>query len=50
MPGHDIIVLGASAGGVEALTQLVGALPKDLPATLFVVLHVSPDGPCVLPR
>ncbi len=32
MPGHDIIVLGASAGGVEALTHLVRDLPPELPA------------------
>ncbi len=31
MVGHDIIVVGASAGGVDALCQLVGDLPPDLP-------------------
>ncbi|MBD1840871.1 hypothetical protein H6F78_00160 [Coleofasciculus sp. FACHB-64] len=30
MPGHDIIVIGASAGGVEALIQLVADLPPNL--------------------
>ena len=49
MPGHDIIVIGASAGGVEALRELVGHLPNDLPASLFVVLHISPYGTSALP-
>lgn len=49
MPGHDIIVIGASAGGVEALLTLVGGLPADLPAAVFVVLHVSPQTPSMLP-
>jgi two-component system, chemotaxis family, protein-glutamate methylesterase/glutaminase len=49
MPCHDIIVLGASAGGVEALAQIVRPLPADLPAALFVVLHVPPHGTSVLP-
>ncbi|MDQ2783555.1 MAG: chemotaxis protein CheB [Chloroflexota bacterium] len=50
MPGHDRIVIGASAGGVEALMAVVWGLPRDLPAALFVVLHVPPDGESMLPR
>jgi two-component system chemotaxis response regulator CheB len=47
---HDIIVLGASAGGVEALTRLVSLLPADLPAALFVVVHVPAHSTSLLPR
>jgi len=49
-PGHDIIVVGASAGGVEALLELIGGLPPDLPAAMFVVLHVSATETSVLPK
>jgi two-component system chemotaxis response regulator CheB len=49
MPGHDIIVIGASSGGVEVLTSLVRGLPEQLPAAIFVVLHVRPDAPSLLP-
>src|SRR4051812_47569787 len=50
MPGHDIIVIGASAGGVEAMVQLARGLPADLPASVFMVLHVAPNSPSLLPQ
>jgi two-component system chemotaxis response regulator CheB len=50
IPGRDIIVVGASAGGVEALSQLASYLPTDLPAALFVVLHVPSHSPSLLPK
>jgi two-component system chemotaxis response regulator CheB len=50
MPGHDIIAIGASTGGVEALGALVGGLPTDLAAAVFVVLHVSPHGKSTVPH
>jgi two-component system, chemotaxis family, protein-glutamate methylesterase/glutaminase len=50
MTSHDIIVIGASAGGVEALTKLVRTLPRNLPAALFVVLHIPADSPSLLPQ
>jgi two-component system chemotaxis response regulator CheB len=43
MPSHDLIVLGASAGGVEAVSALVSGLPADLPAAVCVVVHLRPD-------
>lgn len=46
---RDIIVIGASAGGLEALRVLVGGLPPDFAASLFVVLHTSPQSPGMLP-
>ncbi len=50
MPKHDMIVIGASAGGVEALITLIGSLPQDLPAAIFVVLHIPSQSPSMLPN
>src|SRR5215467_6441221 len=48
MPGHDIIVIGTSAGGVEALITVIRPLPKDLPAAVFAVLHIPAESPSLL--
>ncbi|MFB2937039.1 chemotaxis protein CheB [Aerosakkonemataceae cyanobacterium BLCC-F154] len=50
MLGHNIIVIGASAGGVEATTQLVRSLPGDIPAAIFVVIHIAPHSKSLLPQ
>ncbi|GAP94135.1 chemotaxis protein CheB [Leptolyngbya sp. NIES-2104] len=50
MPGHDIIVIGTSAGGLKALGAIVGALPADLDAVLLVVQHLEPNKPSILPK
>lgn len=50
MSGHDIIVIGGSAGGVSALLEIIAPLPRNLPAALFVVIHTSRDNPSALPH
>jgi two-component system, chemotaxis family, protein-glutamate methylesterase/glutaminase len=44
-----LVVIGASAGGVETLRRVVGGLPADLSAAVCVVLHLSPESPSALP-
>lgn len=50
MPTHNIIVMGGSAGGIEALQRLVAGLPADLPAAVLLVLHTHPSSPGYLPQ
>lgn len=50
MPNRDLIVVGASAGGIEALQDLLAGLPDDLAASLVVVVHMPPTGGRVLQR
>ena len=47
---RDIIVIGASAGGLEAFKKLVSQLPSNINAALFIVWHLSPDNPSFLPK
>jgi two-component system chemotaxis response regulator CheB len=41
MTPRDVFVIAASRGGVEAIKEIIGALPPALPASLFVVLHIG---------
>lgn len=43
MKGSHIIVIGASAGGLDALTRLIAQLPDSFPAPIFIVNHMAPD-------
>ena len=44
----DAVVIGASAGGIEALSQLLPALPRGMRAPVFVVLHLPRERPSLL--
>jgi two-component system chemotaxis response regulator CheB len=45
---ETVIVIGASAGGVAALQQLVAGFPPNMQAAVLVVLHTAPNGPGLL--
>lgn len=50
MAAKNIIVIGASAGGFEALKKIVAGLPPDFAASVFVVWHMAADIRGVLPQ
>lgn len=42
---HDLVVIGSSAGGIEALSMLVSTLTEDFPAPVVVAQHLDPTHP-----
>src|SRR5512143_1545811 len=48
MEGYNIVVIGASAGGVEAISKLLTQLPAGLPAAVFIVQPISANSPGLL--
>lgn len=49
MQRHQIIVIGSSAGGIEALVLLVKALPRTFAASICITQHLSPTRESLLP-
>jgi two-component system chemotaxis response regulator CheB len=49
MSGNHVVVIGASAGGVEAMIQLIKRLPADLDAAFFVAMHFPARSVSMLP-
>ncbi len=45
----DVVAVGASAGGIPALGQVLAALDERLPATVLVIVHLAAAGPSLLP-
>jgi two-component system, chemotaxis family, protein-glutamate methylesterase/glutaminase len=45
----SVVAIGASAGGIESLREVIGGLPKDFPSPVFVVLHIPPYRESSLP-
>lgn len=50
MQKRDIVVIGASAGGIDAFKKLVRGLPKGFPASIFIVWHTAPNITSLLPK
>jgi two-component system chemotaxis response regulator CheB len=48
MPVSSAVVIGASAGGLDAVRTVINVFPKALNAPVFIVVHTSPEGPGLL--
>jgi two-component system chemotaxis response regulator CheB len=48
MRPNRLVVMGTSAGGLDALRIIAAALPSDFPAAIAVVMHLAPESPGVL--
>ncbi len=46
---RDVVVIGASAGGIDALRRIAETLPADLTASILIVQHLHSDSPGILP-
>ena len=47
---QKVVVIGSSAGGIEALSKLIPQLSSDFPAPIMLVQHLPVDSPSLLPR
>jgi two-component system chemotaxis response regulator CheB len=50
MTSRQAVVVGASAGAIEALMAILPGLPADFPAPILVVVHVPPDRRSLIPQ
>ena len=48
IPARCVIAMGASVGGLKALSVILGGLPADFPAAIAIVMHLSPDHKSIL--
>ena len=49
MKKRNIIVMGASAGGAEAIKKVISGMPADLDAAIFIVWHLPSGTTGILP-
>ena len=45
---HCVIAMAASVGGLKALSAILGGLPKEFPAAIAIVMHLSPEHKSIL--
>lgn len=49
-PPYEIVAIAASAGGVHALTEILGQIPSEFPAAIVVVQHLDPRHRSLMPQ